>query len=102
MKDGAIPFGLRLIWFFFAPLAILFAGRVMWEETVWTWERGPQMVGFSLLHIHPLFAITGALCCYLTMLWLALRRRYTPFFAVETLHCLMERCLLSRHSFQWP
>ena len=25
-------------------------GRLIWEETVWTWERGPQMVGFSLAH----------------------------------------------------
>jgi hypothetical protein len=26
------------------------AGRLAWEQTVWTWERGPQMVGFSLMH----------------------------------------------------
>jgi hypothetical protein len=26
------------------------AGRLIWEQTVWTWERGPQMVGFSLAH----------------------------------------------------
>jgi len=26
------------------------AARLIWEETVWTWERGPQMVGFSLAH----------------------------------------------------
>jgi uncharacterized protein (DUF433 family) len=24
--------------------------RLVWEQTVWTWERGPQMVGFSLAH----------------------------------------------------
>jgi hypothetical protein len=34
---------------FFVGTAILFA-RLIWEETVWTWERGPQMVGFSLAH----------------------------------------------------
>jgi hypothetical protein len=28
----------------------LLAGRLIWEQTVWTWERGPQMVGFSLGH----------------------------------------------------
>jgi len=28
----------------------LLAGRLIWEQTVWTWERGPQMVGFSLVH----------------------------------------------------
>jgi hypothetical protein len=34
---------------FFLGTAMLFA-RLIWEETVWTWERGPQMVGFSLAH----------------------------------------------------
>jgi hypothetical protein len=28
----------------------LLTGRLIWEQTVWTWERGPQMVGFSLAH----------------------------------------------------
>src|SRR5580704_13424683 len=28
----------------------LLAVRLIWEQTVWTWERGPQMVGFSLAH----------------------------------------------------
>ena len=30
--------------------SIIFGGRIIWEETVWTWERGPQMIGFSLAH----------------------------------------------------
>jgi hypothetical protein len=33
----------------FMGSAIL-AARLIWEQTVWTWERGPQMVGFSLAH----------------------------------------------------
>lgn len=28
----------------------ILVGRLIWEQTVWTWERGPQMVGFSLAH----------------------------------------------------
>lgn len=28
----------------------LLAMRLVWEQTVWTWERGAQMVGFSLMH----------------------------------------------------
>jgi len=81
MDRRALPFGLRITWFCIALIAILFAARVAWEKTVWTWERGPQAVGFSLFHIHPLFAIVGALCCFSTMLWLlpavvhAVRRR---------------------------
>jgi hypothetical protein len=26
------------------------AARLIWEQTVWSWERGPQMVGFMLVH----------------------------------------------------
>jgi hypothetical protein len=26
------------------------AARLIWEMTVWSWERGPQMVGFRLVH----------------------------------------------------
>jgi hypothetical protein len=28
----------------------LLAGRLIWEMTLLTWERGPQMIGFSLAH----------------------------------------------------
>ena len=31
---------------------------------------GPQMVGFSMMHIHPIFSILGFLCCFAMMLWL--------------------------------
>jgi hypothetical protein len=81
MDRGVLPFGLRIMWLCLGPVAVLFAARVAWEKTVWTWERGPQMVGFSLLHIHPLLAIAGALCSFSIMLWLlpsaviAVRRR---------------------------
>jgi len=46
----------RVRWWLLASGAIpiigtaLLAGRLIWEQTVWTWERGPQMVGFSLAH----------------------------------------------------
>src|SRR5580658_641069 len=46
----------RVLWWLLAlgvlPLigTALLAGRLVWEQTVWTWERGPQMVGFSLAH----------------------------------------------------
>jgi hypothetical protein len=40
----------------------------MWEKTVWTWSRGPQMVGFSMMHIYPLIAIGGMLGCLSVML----------------------------------
>src|SRR5579859_4984185 len=42
-------------WFRLAGCAAIFAtgafaARAAWEQTVWSWERGPQMVGFSLAH----------------------------------------------------
>jgi ankyrin repeat protein len=36
-------------WFIAIPSLIL-GLRLAWEQTVWTWDSGPQMVGFSLLH----------------------------------------------------
>jgi hypothetical protein len=67
---SALPASLKLWWFFSFPIAALFAARIMWEKTVWTWSRGPQMVGFSLMHIHPIFAIVGMLFCLAVMVWL--------------------------------
>jgi len=60
---------LRLSWLFLAPIGLLFAARIAWEKTVWTWTLGPQAVGFSLMHVHPFFSIAGIICCYLLMLW---------------------------------
>lgn len=68
---GVLPDWLRVVWFFAAPVALAFAIRIAWEKTVWTILRGPQMVGFSLMHIHPGFFVVGVLCAYATMLWLA-------------------------------
>lgn len=60
------------------------AGRLGWEQTVWSWERGPQMVGYSLAHrgsgillmLSPLLLI-GCLvvAIVLTILSLVRRRR---------------------------
>lgn len=39
------------IGFYFCVLpAVLLAWRLVWEQTSLSWERGPQMVGFSLMH----------------------------------------------------
>ena len=57
-------------WLLFAPGAFLFSGRIIWEKTVWTWQRGPQAVGFSLIHIHPGLAILGWLCWLGFALWI--------------------------------
>jgi hypothetical protein len=66
----AIPKALRLAWICLLPFGLSFAGRIAWEKTVLTINRGPQMVGSSLAHIHPAFFIVGTLSSYLLILWL--------------------------------
>ena len=54
------------------PLIIgtgVLAGRLIWEQTVWTWQRGPQMVGFSLAHGPFVFLFLFPL---LLMVWLGI------------------------------
>lgn len=31
-------------------LAGALAARLVWEQTIWTWEHGPEMVGYALTH----------------------------------------------------
>ena len=44
-------------------VAALFAGRIIYEETILTWKNGPQAIGFALLHgaapAAPLIIIAG-------------------------------------------
>ena len=67
---GALPTFLKMWWLLASPLAFLFAGRILWEKTIGTWSRGPQMVGFALWHIHPGFAVVGILASLAMGAWL--------------------------------
>lgn len=67
--QGALPHWLRISWLCLSPIGLLFAIRTAWEEIVWR-SNGTQSIAFSLMHTHPVFAIAGALCCYLLILWL--------------------------------
>ena len=68
--EGVIPDYLKIWWLIFSPLAAPFTLRILWEKTVWTWTRGPQAVGFSLIHIHPLFALSGMAFSFAVVVWL--------------------------------
>ena len=48
---------------------LILAARFVWEETVWTWERGPQMIGFSLAHGPGVFLLLFPL---ILILWIVL------------------------------
>ena len=73
---GALPNYLKVWWVSASPFAFLFAARILWEKTIWTWSRGPQMVGFALWHIHPGFAVLGTVCSLAVALWLLMTIPY--------------------------
>ena len=49
-NSGNAPYGVLFLGFVAILLSAALAGRLIWEQTVWTWTSGPQMVGFSLFH----------------------------------------------------
>lgn len=66
---------------------VLLAARLIWEETVLTIEQGPQMVGWTIVHIFPfMFLAPLALAVWLLIAVIVLiallirRRRLSPFF----------------------
>ncbi|QOY86788.1 ankyrin repeat domain-containing protein [Paludibaculum fermentans] len=66
---------------FAAGTSILFA-RLIWEQTVWTWRQGPQMVGFSLAHgygailfVFPVLLAIWTVTVILLTLWQLFRKR---------------------------
>ncbi len=65
-----LPMWLRLIWAFAAPLGLALCARILWEKTLLTAEQGVQMIGFSLMHIHPGFFFAGWLCSLVLLAWL--------------------------------
>lgn len=46
--------------------SIALAIRLIWEMTVWSWEEGPQMIGFKLMHGSGVFLLFFP---YLLMIW---------------------------------
>jgi hypothetical protein len=69
----------------------MFAGRILWEETLLTWRQGPQMLGFSLAHGSwvVLFLAPMALSTWLAVAFIALvvylfKRRRPSFATLAT------------------
>jgi hypothetical protein len=48
---------LHVLLFVLLPLAAYHILREVYEQTVLSWDAGPQMVGFSALHSGPIFAL---------------------------------------------
>ena len=55
-------------WFVYLPFAGLEI-RMLWEQTWLTWTQGGQMIGFSLIHVYPVFFFLGVLGAMGTALW---------------------------------
>ena len=79
-------FGRSLViwwWLALAASAPLYV-HILWEQTALTWQRGPQMIGFSLAHQHPEIILLGLVGYAGMLVWLvaagmsALRRRSLP------------------------
>ena len=50
----------------------IFVGRMVYEETILTWRRGPQMVGFAVMHGGlPVVLMAGFIALPGTLIWLA-------------------------------
>jgi hypothetical protein len=73
---GALPNFVKVWWVCASPFAVLLAARILWEKTIWTWSRGPQIVGFSLWHVYPLLALVGSLGSLAIALWLLIAAPY--------------------------
>jgi hypothetical protein len=85
MSEGRV-FGSSLVlwwWVALTASAPLYL-RMLWEQTALTWQRGPQMIGFSLAHQHPEILFLGLIGYAGMMAWLVaagvttLRRRSLP------------------------
>lgn len=48
-----LPKSLVVIGIPIVAASLFLAARLVWEQTVWTWNSGLQMVGFSLMHSGP-------------------------------------------------
>ncbi len=68
--------------------------RLIWEQTVWTWSRGPQMVGFSLLHgggailiLFPILLIIWFLSVIILTIWHLIKRQSIAKFTWAVMGC---------------
>lgn len=61
---------MKVWWLSRSPVAAAFAARLLLEKTIWTWDRGPQMVGFTLMHVYPVLAVAGIISWMALMAWM--------------------------------
>ena len=74
-------------WWVVYPGTAVLLGRQLYEATYLTWKAGPQAVGFSFVHLHPVLFIFGFVSyvgayCWLaaTLILAALRRGHLVWY----------------------
>jgi hypothetical protein len=70
-ESKTIPTGLTLLGWIGLVGTALFSLRLLYEQTVLTWEAGWQMVGFSLAHTNPALLLLGLLAVACAHVYLA-------------------------------
>jgi hypothetical protein len=80
-----LPLWVRIAGAVFSVGTAMLFGRLIWEETVWTWERGPQMVGFSLAHgsgalllFFPILLVVWTAIVIVLTVWNIVRKKQVP------------------------
>jgi len=64
------PRWLWVSWCLLYPGTLLLMSRQVYEQTYLTWREGPQMVGFSFVHLYPALFVLGASSYFASFLWL--------------------------------
>jgi hypothetical protein len=63
---------LSISWWLLYPGILAWLVRMVYERSLLTWTRGPQMGGFTFYHQHPFFFLISAISILLCRLWLIL------------------------------
>ncbi len=84
-----LPLAITLLGWVALPGAVAAAARLFYEQGILTWQQGPQMVGFSLVHIYPglfIFMIGSVLLAHVylilafaAVIWRAARKMSTSW-----------------------
>jgi hypothetical protein len=56
------------------PGTIYLVGRLVWEQTLLTWQHGPQMVGYSLIHTGPVRFLLLSLLMWVVLIFALIAR----------------------------
>jgi hypothetical protein len=65
-----MPKWIKILLIFIAPGLLMFFGRMSYECLYLTYKNGPQMIGFSLIHLHPSLYIFMILSYFAAIIWI--------------------------------